>query len=73
MMYYFVVRGPFGVVNDDTGVDLPSEADAREFAVRFIQDLNEDNEYTDQRFEVSVRNDAGAELFVIPLDGSHIH
>ena len=70
--YFFTVRSPGGVVDDDKGRVLSDEANARDYARRVIRELNVDDGFTDRGFEIAVKDEKGSELFVIPFDGYHL-
>ena len=70
--YYFNVRSPHGVANDDKGIELANEADAREFAQTLIESIKEDEGWRNMGFECAVQNEDGVTLFVVPFDTPEI-
>ena len=71
--FFFVIRCPQFLVPDDRGVELSTEADARNYAARLVEELLLDKSYKGMGFEVAVRDDQGEELFVVPFEGPHLH
>jgi len=72
--YYFIVQSPNGIVDDDDGVALRHEAEARKYATQVIRDLKEDDpSFTSQGFELVVKDESGKELFVLSFDGHDLH
>jgi hypothetical protein len=71
--YFFVIRCPQFLVPDSKGVELSTEADARNYAARLVEELLLDKSYKGMGFEVAVRDDQGEELFVVPFESPHLH
>jgi hypothetical protein len=71
--YLFVVRCPLFVVPDSKGVELSSEADARIYAARLVKELLQEKLYKGRGFEISVQDDQGRQLFVVPFESPHLH
>ena len=71
--FFFVVRCPQFAVPDPKGVELSSEADARVYAARLVEELLQEKSYKGQGFEISVRDDQKRELFVVPFESPHLH
>jgi hypothetical protein len=71
--YFFVIRCPQFLVPDSKGVELSTEADARNYAARLVEELLLDKSYKGMGFEVAVRDDQGEELAVLPFESPHLH
>jgi hypothetical protein len=71
--YFFVVRCPHFEVRDFKGVELSSEADARDYAARLVKELLHEKSDKGRGFEISVRDDDRQVLFVEPFENSHLH
>lgn len=72
--FFFVIRCPQFLVPDTKGVELTSEADARNYAARLIGELLRDKSYKGKGFEVGVQDDQNRELlFVVPFESPHLH
>jgi hypothetical protein len=71
--FFFVIRCPQFLVPDDRGVELSTEADARNYAVHLTEELLQDKSYKGKGFEVAVQDDQGGELFVVPFESPHLH
>jgi hypothetical protein len=69
--YYFVVSSPLGAEADEDGLDLPGNLEAREWAVRAVDEIRAENPNADwTNWHVEVLDAAGTVLVAIPLAAS---
>ena len=70
--YFFIVRSPYGVSDDDRGIELANEADAREFACNLVEAVKEDDECHNKGFECVVQDGDGVTLLVVLFDTPNV-
>jgi hypothetical protein len=71
--FFFVIRCSQFLVPHSRGIELSTEADARNYAARLTEELLQDKSYKGKSFEVVVQDDQGRALFVVPFESPHLH
>ncbi len=64
MRYFFDTIDPSGARRDGVGIDCPSDNSARRLARKALGEMfSESHDEGDERYEILVRNNAGATVF----------
>ena len=65
-LYFFVLEGPDGMDDDESGTECRSDYVARQYAERIVSELKAAG-YDDPRQKVIVKNTAGEVVHVVPF------